>query len=86
MSKKEKQKTRVVLAILTNRFIRSQKPRFIELSCKPDGTILKERVLRAEPTEAIYDEVWTNDEGKKSLDTCARMSRLYGHPLQRPAK
>ncbi len=52
-----------------------QKPRFIELSCKPDGSILKERVLRAEPAKAIYDEVWTNDEGKKSLDTCARMSR-----------
>ncbi len=84
MSKKEK--TRMVLAILTNRFIRSQKPRFIELSCEPDGTILKESVLRSEPAEAIYDEVWTNDEGKKSLDTCARMSRLYRHPLQRPAK
>ena len=43
-------------------------------------------MLSREPTKAIYDEVWSNDEGKKSLDTCARMSRLYGHPLQKRSK
>ena len=84
MSKKEEKRT--VLAVLTNRFNRNQKPRFVELNCKSDGSILKERVLSREPTKAIYDEVWSNDEGKKSLDTCARMSRLYGHPLQKRAK
>ena len=70
--------------ILTNRFKRTQPPRFIEVACKSDGTILKETTLKAEPKKPCYDEVWTNDEGKNSLDTCTRMSRLYGHPLQRP--
>lgn len=69
--------------ILSNRVNRNQPPRFWELSCKADGTILKERKLRGKPAKAIYDEVWTNDEGKKSLDACTRMTRLYRHPLQR---
>ena len=78
-----KKKIRAILVVLTNRFNRNEKPRFCELSCKADGTILKERVLRRKPTKAIYDEVWGNDQGKQSFHTCTRMTRLYSHPLQR---
>ncbi len=80
--KKPTTKKRLVLVILTNRFNRNQKPRFIEVACKSDGAILKESVLRREPTEPRYDEVWGNDDGKTSLATCTRVSRLYTHPLQ----
>jgi len=83
---KTKKKTRKVLVILDNRLDRNQKPRYFEVSCKKDGTILKERRLRGKPAKAIYDEVWNNDEGKTSLDTCTRMFRLYGHPLERPRR
>jgi hypothetical protein len=79
----EKNKTRTILVILSNRFNRNEKPRFVELSCKGDGTILKERALRKKPAKAIYDEIWNNDQGKESLHTCTRMTRLYRHPLQR---
>jgi hypothetical protein len=79
----KKKKTRTILVVLTNRFNRNEKPRFWELSCKADGTILKERVLKRKPVRAVYDEVWSNDQGKESLHTCTRMTRLYRHPLQR---
>lgn len=80
--KKQTKKPRKVLVILTNRFRRDRPPRHIELTCKSDGTILKERELSREPSKAQYDEVWSNDEGKSSIDTCTRMSRCYRHPLQ----
>jgi len=79
----DKKAIRTILVVLSNRFNRNEKPRFVELSCKSDGTILKERTLRRKPTKAIYHEIWSNEEGKKSLDTCTRMIRLYRHPLQR---
>jgi hypothetical protein len=72
---------RTVLVIMSNRFSPSQPSRYLELVCKQDGTILEERKLRAQPRKAIYDEVWVNDEGKQSLDSCTRMKRHYRHAL-----
>jgi hypothetical protein len=77
---------RKILAILSNRFSRSQPARFIELLCKPDGTILKETPLKRVPRAAIYEEVWENDEGKTELSSCTRIKRKYRHPLQKPGK
>jgi hypothetical protein len=77
---------RTVLAILSNRFLRSQKPIYLELTCKRDGTILEEKRLRAPPREPVYDEVWENDDARQSLDSCTRMKRHYRHPLLRPQK
>ena len=74
---------RKVLVILSNRWNRSQKPRFIELDCDEKGTILKERPLRGKPGKAAYDEVWENDEGKTALSSAYRIKRKYGHPLER---
>ena len=74
---------RTVLVMLTNRVNRNQRPRCFELSCKPNGPILKERLLRRQPAKASYDEIWTNDEGRQSIDDCTRMVRVYKHPLLR---
>jgi hypothetical protein len=38
---------RKALIILSNRLNRSQKPRFIELDCDEEGSILKEHRVRA---------------------------------------
>jgi hypothetical protein len=77
---------RKVLVILSNRFAPSREPQFLELVCKPDGTILQERRLRRAPRRAMYDEVWRNNDGKQSLDSCTRISRLYRHPLEKPKR
>jgi hypothetical protein len=74
---------RKVLVILSNRWNRSQKPRFLELACDEKGNILKERPLRSKPAKPIYDEVWESDEGKTSLSSAYRLKRKYGHALQR---
>ena len=76
-------KNRKVLVILRNRLSPSQKARYIELDCKSDGTILKEHPLKREPQEAIYEEVWENDEGKDELKFCHRIKRIYRHSLQK---
>ena len=81
MAKKLEQ--RKVLVILSNRFNRSQKPHYFELDCKSDGTVLEERKLRREPRKPEYDEVWENDDGKSSIDSCPRMSRKYRHSLEK---
>jgi len=83
MKKRTATETRKVLVILSNRFTPLNPPKYIELECKPDGTILKEVELEKAPTEAIYDEVWENDDGKFSLDSCTRMKKKYNHPLQK---
>jgi hypothetical protein len=75
---------RTVLAILSNRFNRSQAPIYLELRCKEDGTILEEKKLRAAPRKPVYDEVWQNDDARQSLDSCTRMKRHYRHPLLKP--
>jgi hypothetical protein len=75
---------RKILVILTNRWDRSQKPRFIELDADDKGTVLKERPLRATPRQAIYSEVWENDEGKGAWANCNRFRRRYPHPLEKP--
>lgn len=59
-------------------------PRFFEVVCETDGTILEERRLKARPRKAAYAEVWENDQGKTSLDTATRMKRHYRHPLLLP--
>jgi hypothetical protein len=76
--------TRKVLIILSNRLSRSQKPRFIELDCDEEGSILKERPLRSQPREPRYQEVWENDDGKTDFASCHRFKRKYGHPLEKP--
>ena len=74
---------RTVLVILSNRLDRFQKPRYLELVCDEDGTVLKQKKLRAEPKTPAYHEVWENDEGRSDFDTCHRFSRKYGHKWQR---
>ena len=74
---------RRILVILSNRYSPSQSLRYVELECKSDGTILEERVLKSQPRKALYDEVWENEEGKKSVDSCMRMKRKYRHALER---
>src|SRR5215472_15362194 len=75
---------RKILVILSNRWNRSQQARFLELDADDEGNILKERLLRAPPRQATYHEVWENDEGKTSLNSCHRIKRKYGHKLERP--
>jgi hypothetical protein len=75
--------TRKVLTILSNRFTPTKTPIYLELDCKSDGTIVKEKRLRALPRNAAYDEVWENNDGKNSLDSCTRMKKHYKHKLLR---
>jgi hypothetical protein len=77
-------KKRKVLVILSNRWNRTQKARFVELDCDEKGNILEERSLRSRPAKPVYDEVWESDEGKTSLSSAYRMKRKYGHALERP--
>jgi len=81
---KKKTQTRTVLVILRNRFSMSWKPIYLEVACDDEGNILSERKLPREPKEARFDEVWENDEGKRSLDDCTRIKRIYRHKLERP--
>ena len=83
MAVTSKLKKRKVLVILSNRWNRSQKPRFVELDCDEKGNIHKERPLRAQPRQPDYDEVWENDEGKTALSSAYRLKRKYGHALER---
>ncbi len=72
---------RRVLVILSNRFTPLRKPRYFEIVCTEDGTVLSEKALKALPKKTIYDEVWENTDGKTEIDTCTRMSRRYRHKL-----
>ena len=74
---------RKILVILSNRWNRSQKPKFLELDTDEKGNILKERPLRAQPRKPAYHEVWESDEGKTSLSSAYRIKRKYGHPLEK---
>ena len=74
---------RKILVILSNRWNKNQKPRFLELDADNKGTILKERPLRSRPRKPAYDEVWENDEGKTNLATCNRIKRKYRHSLEK---
>ncbi len=71
------------MVILSNRWNRSQKPRYVELDCDEKGNIHKERPLRSAPRQPAYDEVWENDEGKTALSSAYRLKRKYGHALER---
>ena len=75
---------RKVLVILSNRLNRLQKPRFIEVTCDEEGTILKQTALRSQPREPRFDEVWENDDGKTDFASCHSFKRKYGHALQKP--
>ena len=66
---------RKILIILSNRWNRNQKSRFLELDCDPEGNILKERPLRSQPREPRYHEVWENDEGRSEFASCHRFKR-----------
>ncbi|MBI4327638.1 MAG: hypothetical protein HY674_20595 [Chloroflexi bacterium] len=74
---------RKILVILSHRLNPSQKARFVELNCDDKGNILKERPLRSQPREPRYDEVWENDEGKRSMSSCHRFRRRYRHALEK---
>lgn len=81
----KKETLRTVLVMLKNRFTPLAATRFVEIECQQDGTILREKVLRSEPKEARFAEVWFNDEGKKSIADCTRFKRLYRHKLEKSA-
>ena len=72
---------RKVLVILSNRFTPTKPARYFELVCKDDGTVVKESRCKRRPAKAIYQEVWENNDGKDSIDSCTRMSKHYRHPL-----
>jgi hypothetical protein len=74
---------RTILVILSNRFNRSQKPRYLELDSDDKGTILEERPLKRAPRKPVYDEVWENDEGKSDLSSSHSLKRKYRHPLEK---
>ena len=77
---------RKILVILSNRFNRNQKPRYLDVVADATGTILKEKPLRREPREAVFDEVWENNDGKLDMASCNRFSRKYPHRLEKPKK
>ena len=78
-----KRATRKILVILSNRFVTNQPAKHIELDCKMNGTVVKEKTLRSKPKDARFDEVWVNHEGKRSLDDCVRFKRVYRHALEK---
>jgi hypothetical protein len=78
--------TRNILVILSNRWAKLEKPRYFEIEADSEGNIHKERRLRSEPREAVYDEVWENDEAKTEIASTNRFHRKYGHKLQKKSK
>jgi hypothetical protein len=83
-TRKSATETRQVLVILSNRFRPSEEPRFLEIRCQSDGTILSEKRLSRPPGKAVYDEVWENNDARQSLDSCKSVKRHYKHPLIKP--
>ena len=77
---------RKVLVILSNRFNRTQKPRFLELEADAKGNIHSEKPIRSEPRTPVYDEVWENDEGRTAWSSCRSFKRKYRHALEKPKK
>lgn len=80
---KKEAKLRKVLVILSNRWDRNQKLRYFEIDANANGDMVKERSLRSEPKEPVYDEVWENDEGKTDIASCNRFRRKYPHKLEK---
>jgi hypothetical protein len=74
---------RKILVVLSNRVSPNQVPRFVDITADDKGTILEEKMLRARPRKALYDEVWENDEGRTELSSCTRFKHKYNHPLQK---
>jgi hypothetical protein len=69
-----------VLVILSNRLDPKWRTRYYQIHSKPDGTVLREVELKRRPASE-FDEVWENDDGRTSIDSCTRMRRHYKHPL-----
>lgn len=74
---------RKVLVILSNRLAPLEPAKHLEILCDDEGSVLSERKLRRAPTEAVYDEVWENDEGRTTFDSTHSFKRRYGHRLQK---
>jgi hypothetical protein len=68
---KSKLPNRKILVVLSNRFDRNAKKRFLELDADEKGNILKEKKLTSEPRKPLFDEVWENDEGKIDMASCS---------------
>lgn len=75
--------TRTVLIVLCNRLAPLAPVYHLELEVDPEGTILREKRLRARPKDARFDEVWVNDEGRKTFADCLNFKRVYRHALER---
>lgn len=75
---------RRILVILSNRLNRLQKPQYFEVECDNQGTILRQRPLRAQPKAARFDEVWENEDGKTDFSSTHRFKRKYRHALEKP--
>jgi hypothetical protein len=82
-TKNETKAVRTVLVIMSNRFTPLEPGVHVEVTCSPKGDILSEKKLKREPAKPAYDEVWVNDEGKKSISDCTRFKRIYRHKLER---
>lgn len=76
---------RKILIILSNRYNRAQKPRFLELDCDAQGNILNQHPLRGLPGKSRYDEVWENEEGRTDFNSCYNFRRHYRHKLLKPS-
>jgi hypothetical protein len=83
MQKSAASKPRKILIILSNRFNRSQRLRYIELAADNQGNVLKEGRLRGRPAKPSFDEVWENDDGKSEWTECKGFRRRYPHPLEK---
>jgi len=75
---------RKILVILSNRWLRTQEPRLLELDCDAEGNILKQRRLPRLPARPRFDEVWENDEGRTDFASCHSFRRKYTHKLLKP--
>lgn len=75
---------RKVLIILSDRLNPRKKTRYVEMDCDEKGTVLRENFIRSLPRVPRYDEVWENDEGRKSTVSCHRFTHKYRHRLEKP--
>ena len=77
---------RKVLIIMSNRWNRTQTPRYLEILTDEEGNVLKQTKLKSKPAQPKFDEVWENDEGKDDFGACHKFKRKYGHALQKKSK
>ncbi len=77
---------RKILVILSDRLNPRRKPRYVEMDCDETGKVLRESFVRSLPRVPHYDEVWENDENRKSTVSCHRFTRKYRHRLEKPSR